>query len=217
MFNVTRGEPPISLANQTSYSSTDVIEALVIIFHNKCYICETKEPLSLNVEHFVSHQGDPVKMYDWNNLFYSCARCNNLKRHWFDGLIDCSNPTIDALRLIRHAPPATPFCPIVIEPKDDDPRTLETARLINKVFNEDDTGNKKVTSAALRKRVYKRYAVLIEHMNTYINEDSLNAEKDVALARIRHLMSKTQEYSAFLRWPILESPDLLNLVGDAID
>ena len=46
MFPVSKNSvPPISLERRTSYSEKDVIETLSKDFHNKCYICEVKDPL----------------------------------------------------------------------------------------------------------------------------------------------------------------------------
>lgn len=57
MFHVLKTMPaPASLENKVSYSSKDVIEQLASDFHNKCYICEIKDPISLNVEHFEPHK-----------------------------------------------------------------------------------------------------------------------------------------------------------------
>lgn len=219
MFNVIRsGDVPPSLADKKEWTGADVVSSLRKIFHDKCYICETKDPLSLNVEHFFAHQDDEEKKFEWSNLFFACARCNNLKRHYFNNLINCTDPDVDALRLIRHSPPITPFTKeVVIEAMDGSAQVQETARLIRRVFNEDNTGNKEVSGTYLRKRVYRRYAKLVEYMNIYINEDSLAHEKLDSVARIRNLMSVTQEYSAFLRWAILDSPELLEVVQDAID
>jgi len=218
MFNVNRSsKAPASLLKRTSWTEADVIYALKEDFHDKCYICETKSPY-INVEHFHAHSDDASKMYDWNNLFYACARCNNIKRHLFNNLIDCTNSDTDALRLIKHFPPLTPYSgEVIITPTDADPKTIQTADLIRKVYTDDNTGIKTVTGAALRKRIYKRYAKLVEQLNIYDDEDSLQSERDVALERIRNLMSRSQEYSAFLRWAILVSPELLSLVGDSID
>lgn len=219
MFNVERPVvPPPSLNDKKSWQGHDVLEALCKAFHDKCYICETKNPLSLNVEHFDAHRNDEKKKYDWYNLFPACARCNNFKRHLFNNLIDCTDPKLDALRLIRHAPPVTPFAKsLIIEPTDTDPRTIQTAALIHKVFTDDNTGNKTITGTYLRKHVYERYAKLLDHINTYINEDSLDSAKEDAILRIKHLMKKNQEYSAFLRWAVLDSPPLYEIVKDAID
>ncbi|WP_420712900.1 HNH endonuclease [Pseudomonas sp. TB1-B1] len=219
MFNVERPKlAPLSLIEKKSWTGSDVLHSLRDAFYNKCYICETKEPLSLNVEHFDAHMDDVDKMYDWNNLFLACARCNNFKRHLFNNLINCTDPKLDVLRLIRHAPPVTPFAKtLTIEPTNNEPSTIETASLIRKVFTDDNTGNKDITGTFLRKRVYKRYSQLLLHINTYIDEDSLESEKVDAILRIKNLMNKNQEYSAFLRWAIIDSPELFEVVKDSIN
>jgi hypothetical protein len=219
MFNVIRRPiAPPSLANKTTYSGQDVVKALREDFFDKCYICETKDPISLNVEHFEAHEGSDDKKYEWGNLFYACARCNNFKRHYYNDLLNCTVAGVDVLRLIRHAPPITPWSSsVIIEPKANDPQTVSTANLISRVFNESDTGNKDVAGTYLRKRVYRRYAKFLEYINVYIDEDSTQQEKDSALEHLRNFMDKKQEYSAFLRWAVLDSPELLELLGDAIN
>lgn len=219
MFNVERPiAPPASLADKKSWTGSDVLQLLRKAFYDKCYICETKDPLSLNVEHFDAHQDDIEKMYDWQNLFLACARCNNFKRHLYNNLINCTDSSLDVLRLIRHAPPITPYVKtVLIEATNADPKTIQTATLIQKIFTDDNTGNKDITGTYLRKKVYKRYAQLLSYINTYIDDDALDSEKKDAILRIKNLMSKKQEYSAFLRWAILDSPELLEEVIDAID
>lgn len=219
MFNVTRGATtPISLAEKKSYTGEDVVMSLREMFHDKCYICETKAPLSLNVEHFDAHMDNEDKKFDWNNLFFACARCNNFKRHLFNNLINCTDPKTDALRLIRHSLPALPYSiDVRIEAQNDDPRTVETAELIRKIFTEANTGNKAVTGQYLRERVFKRYAKLVKQMNKYSNQNSSSKKRKVALEKIQNLMSKEHEYSAFLRWKILDSPELLEHTASFID
>ena len=219
MFNVERPNlAPPSLIEKKSWTGSDVLHSLRQAFYDKCYICETKDPLSLNVEHFDAHMDDVDKMYDWNNLFLACARCNNIKRHLFNNLINCTDAGLDALRLIRHAPPVTPFAKtLTIEPTNGEASTIETALLIRKVFTEDNTGNKDITGTYLRKRVYKRYSLLLSFINIYIDEDSLDSEKKDAILRIENLMKKSQEYSAFLRWAVIDSPELFEVVKDSID
>ena len=119
--------------------------------------------------------------------------------------------------LIRHTPPSTPYSNIIIEAMDDNPKTVRTAELISRVFNEDDTGNKSVVRVQLRKRVYKRYAKVLHHINTYIDEDELQDSKLRAIEHLKALMDVKQEYSAFLRWPILDSPELYKVLGASIN
>lgn len=218
MFNVMRPKTvPASLSRKQSYSDKDVVESLEKAFHGKCYICETKDPLSLNVEHFEAHQGNAEKKFDWDNLFYSCARCNNFKRHTYNDILKCTDVSINVLMLIRHIPPMTPYSDIIIEAMDKNPKTVRTADLISRIFNEDDTGNKSVVRVQLRKRVYKRYAKVIQHINTYIDEDELDDTKQRAVQHLKALMDVKQEYSAFLRWPILESPELFKILRESIN
>jgi hypothetical protein len=218
MFNVVRSKTiPESLLAQKSYSDPDVLEALNEAFHGKCYMCETKEPLSLNVEHFQAHQGCSVKKFDWANLYYSCGRCNNFKRHHYDDILDCADLNCDVLRLIRHTPPVTPYAKISIQAMGDDPKAVRTAELLTRIFNEDDTGNKAIVSTHLRKRVYKRFAKVIEHINVYIDDDQLPAARNLAVEHLKALMDVKQEYSAFLRWVVIDSPPLYDLLKDSIN
>ena len=87
MVKVERSFPaPSSLAVEAvkkngSYEKPDVVERLRQDFHNKCYICELKELQDPQVEHLMPHKNGryPERKYDWNNLFWACGHCNNVK------------------------------------------------------------------------------------------------------------------------------------------
>lgn len=51
------------------YRCASVLDRIKNDFRNKCYICEYKEPVSINIEHFRPHKGDKNLKFDWNNLF----------------------------------------------------------------------------------------------------------------------------------------------------
>lgn len=210
MFNVTRIMPaPISLAHRRSYSEKDVLDALNEMFMGKCYICETKELISINVEHFDAHEGNEDKKYDWNNLFFCCARCNNMKRHLFNGLLDCTDANIDVLRLIKHQFPVTPHQKeIVIQAMNSDPKTIKTAELIRKVFNDTDTANREISLVAIRNKIFKRYGLFFKYLNTYLDHDQLDKDRENAFEHLKKMMRKDQEYSAFIRWAVLDDPNL---------
>lgn len=218
MFNVIRNEPtPVSLAGKRKYDSQDVLDALNIVFHKKCYICETSEPLDINVEHFIAHQGDEDLKYDWKNLYFSCARCNNIKLAKFNDLLDCCDEEIDVLRAIKHLPPRTPFAKnLLIEAQSDDAKTQLTAELLNKVFNSDHTYNKKVSAVSLRKKVFAQYNLLFEQMNEYYKPLALPRDKEDAIERIKLLLKASSPYSAFISWCILEDDELGPMLYDFI-
>lgn len=54
------------------YNQEDVLELLQNDFENKCYICEQKAPISINIEHFKPHFSGKFwdLKFDWNNLFF---------------------------------------------------------------------------------------------------------------------------------------------------
>ena len=91
MFNVLRTYPaPQSLAAKKAYDSEDVHKALQDCFFGKCYICETKEPLDINIEHFIPRKTDSSKAYDWENLYLACARCNNIKLAKYENIFSAA-------------------------------------------------------------------------------------------------------------------------------
>ena len=72
--------PPPSLAVEKtktngSYKKDDVVEQLASDFRGKCYLCEMDELQSIEVEHLRPHHNGRGRdrMFDWNNLFYSCS------------------------------------------------------------------------------------------------------------------------------------------------
>lgn len=62
-----------------SYNTPEVNAALKEMFHGKCYICENKQITSYHIEHLNPHHGNIELKYSWDNLFLSCAHCNNIK------------------------------------------------------------------------------------------------------------------------------------------
>lgn len=218
MFNVVRNEStPASLASRRRYDSDDVLEALKKVFHKKCYICETSEPLDINVEHFVAHEGDEDLKFDWNNLYFSCGRCNNIKLAKYNGLIDCCDPDTDVVRTVKHLPPSTPYAKhLQIEAQSDDDKTQLTAELLDKVFNSKHTPNKEISSSFLRKKVFDQYNLLLEELIVYYAPKALPKHKAKAIKRIKLLLKPTSPYSAFISWCIIEDEELGPMLQDFI-
>ena len=218
MFNVIRnGSPPASLANRQKYDSEDVWEALNKVFHKKCYICETSEPQDINVEHFVPHEGNEDLKLDWNNLYFSCSRCNNIKLAKYNDLLDCCDPDIDVVRAIKRLPPSTPYAKqLQIDAQLNDDKTKLTAELLDKVFNSKHTPNKAITSAFLRRKVFNQYNLLLEQLKNYYEPTALPQEKELAIERIKLLLKPSSPYSAFISWCIIEDEELGPILQDNI-
>ncbi|MBC3806824.1 hypothetical protein H8K52_05615 [Undibacterium seohonense] len=219
MFKVKRSDViPASLLTKRSYKDEDVVEALQKDFYKKCYLCEIKEPQDINIEHFVAHLGDEDLKYDWKNLYFSCGRCNNIKLHFFNNLLDCCDPTHDVFRAIKLLPPRTPGAKkVVVERQNEDARTRETEMLLERIYNSEHTVNKAITASFLRKKIYNRYIKFLQLVNRYYADDTLDDERTDALARIKVLMSDQLEFSAFIKWCVLEDEELVELLGSFIE
>lgn len=219
MFNATRTYPaPASLAEARSYDGEDVYTELRKIFFDKCYLCETNDPHDINVEHFISHEGDIQIKYAWGNLYFACSRCNNIKSTAFNEIIDCCDPTNDAFRSIKLLPPLSPRGKtVIVTPTNEDPRTIKTCELLRKIFNSDHTINKRISSEFLRSKVFKQYNLLLDQVDSYFDPVATTEQKANSIDRMRVLMQRSMPYSAFIRWCILEDSVLGPILADDMD
>jgi hypothetical protein len=188
MFKVVRSqEPPASLGERRKYDGDDVYHELDEIFFGKCYLCETKEPHDINVEHFDAHMGDLDKKFDWNNLYLACSRCNNIKGAAYNKLLNCCDCTQDVFRAVKHLPAPTPYAKkVLIEATCADEGVVETAELLDQI-------------------------------NIYYAPAATDSEKETALERIEVLTRRCAPYSAFTRWRVLEDTKLGPLFDDKFD
>lgn len=193
MFNVIRPiEAPESLQARRRYDGQDVYDALNDIFFKKCYLCETKEPADINVEHFDAHVGNVDKKFDWNNLYFVCSRCNNIKGARYNNLIDCCSEEQDVFRAIKHLPPATPYAKNVqIIAMGGGDKTRETKELLNKIYNSEHTVNKKISGSFLRRNIFKQYNLLLDQINQYTSPVATDMDKSSSLERMKVLINKS--------------------------
>ena len=219
MFNALRTPGiPASLAARQKYDGSDVYLELCKIFFDKCYICETKEPHDINVEHFHPHKGDEDKKFDWNNLYLACSRCNNIKLAEFDDILDCCNDATDVFRAIRHVPPVTPYAKSVqLMSMRADPKVELSVKLLERVYNSDHTVNKRVSGSFLRRKIFDQYNLLLDQINAFYNPVATDDEKEMSLKRMQLLIHKSAPYSAFIRWCILDDAELGELLDGFMD
>ena len=113
-------------------AGSDVFTQLTADTYGKCYICEDSMSV-LNVDHVKPRSKYPAQEHAlcWNNLLPACKdHCNMLKGNRFEHII---NPAItepeDKIRL------SLGLDSVVVETCDNEPSTLETAALLECVFN----------------------------------------------------------------------------------
>ena len=91
--------------DRTRYRSDDVVQALLLMQHQKCCYCEmfiSDSGSGKQVEHFRPKSVFKELEYDWNNLLLACADCNGAKSDMFpiswNGeplLVDPADPALD--------------------------------------------------------------------------------------------------------------------------
>lgn len=95
MRQLLRPACPNSIALLTNYKYSENKKALEEAAHGKCMYCESKVSHVYfgDIEHIRPKSADkyPELEFEWSNLGYCCARCNNAKNDKFDS--DC--PIID--------------------------------------------------------------------------------------------------------------------------
>lgn len=79
------------------YRSSEIKEVLKSDSHAKCIYCESKVDAVYfgDVEHIKPKDTYPELTFDWENLGYVCAQCNNRKSNTYDESLPFINPYID--------------------------------------------------------------------------------------------------------------------------
>jgi hypothetical protein len=198
------------------YKCGDVLERLKNDFKNKCYICEQKAPTTINVEHFVAHQGDIELKFDWNNLFWVCGHCNNIKLAKFNLLLNCTLASDAIETKLKYNAIFFPFDDVVITALDNDDKTLSTRELLLLVYN-GSTTLKSIEAenikSALTDEIIHFQAVLRDYFK-YRQEERL---KDKFLVEIEKHLSRSSAFTAFKHGIIKDRPIFLKEFGGLLN
>ena len=96
MRRLYRPACPNPEALKTNYKHPDNKEALLRASHGKCMYCESQVSHVYfgDVEHIRPKAADkyPELEFEWSNLGYCCARCNNAKKDQFDATCPMVDP-----------------------------------------------------------------------------------------------------------------------------
>lgn len=187
LLNVARDKDDANV-----YRSGPVYDQIKADFHEKCYLCEDDEQTSIQIEHFEPHKSDPIKKFDWNNLFYSCGHCNGVKGARFWPLLDCTDSADQVWESIEIRFSPFPKATVEINLNPTCPKQLEgvnTCQLLEKALaGKDATSIQRDQAAKLRKkmlRVHNHFSTAIENGNT---------------EAIRAAVSDAAPFAGMLRW-----------------
>lgn len=201
MVKVDRNpEAPASLALEAkkkngSYRENDVIEQLAKDFNGKCYICEIKPVQDPQVEHRLPHHNRsiPERVFDWNNLFYSCSHCNSVKnsKKYEEGIIDCCVRDPEDLLIYRLT---ENHVEVLVKDKTDQ-EALRTAELIEETFNSNSTGIRKEAGQVRLRELQVTMNALYSQLEQYQHDPS--DKKTIRM--LNALLNRASIFSGFTR------------------
>lgn len=188
-----------------TYNTPAVNDALQEIFCEKCYICESKNVSSWQIEHLIPHKEDKELKFFWDNLFLACAHCNNIKGDKYTPTLDCTKVDVDeqiAFHKVGYfgIHEELEFMPLV-----DDVRTKHTCELLKEVYY-GDTPQKKAEGKFIRKHLRDEMSRFKNYVREYT--ESNGRKKQELYVTIVNELSSSSPFTAFKRWLIRDHKDV---------
>ncbi|MDC3189117.1 HNH endonuclease [Pseudoalteromonas elyakovii] len=211
MFNVNRPEEiPQGLGNGKTYNKPEVVKALKKMFFGKCYLCERSNVEDPEIEHFHSQAGGGERV-SWNNLYYSCSRCNSIKSNGYHDLLDCTDGSIDVAAEIKLRMTVAPDDDVIVEAASSYPniQVLNTVELLKQCYNSRNTGLRGVSRESLIEQIYEYMFTFIQARKLLKNPSTPDERVSEALGVIEKMMMPKHPFSAFWRWQYLGDSFLL--------
>ncbi|WP_055069391.1 HNH endonuclease [Clostridium massiliamazoniense] len=196
------------LKNSGTYNKKEVLDALMIVFSGKCYICENKKITSYNIEHLKPHRDSNIDLkFDWENLFLACGHCNNIKSDKFDNILNCSIVDVDEKISFRKFGNFSWNEKVEILPLEEDEEVLKTVELLNKVYN----GTTEIKTLEC-KNIIRELRYSLNEFTDVINEycESTGEAKEDARLLIHKHLRVPSPFAAFKRWIIKDNKEILN-------
>jgi len=202
------------IKSEKDYQSGIVFQILINDCYHKCYICEHK-PIPPEVEHILTHKSDEKLKYKWENLLYSCVYCNRVKNNpkYYDGILDPTEIDPEEYIEIRMEYNEDLREKIVIVKKVKDDSLVDiTVELLDSVYNNSSTDNKREASVNLRNIVSKDIAMFMNYINIYLH----NPENKIVGEIITEEISRESEFAGFKRQIIKNNKELFEIFKEAL-
>lgn len=213
MVRLTKRPLPegITIESEQDYRKGEVLITLAEDCNMKCYICEDK-PTTINVEHIVPHRNDIALKYAWTNLFIACGHCNSIKGMKFNNIIkptECEPEDHIALsvEIMENM-----IEKVVVEALSTDCSTLQTAELLNFVYNGGTTDIKDIECSNLRNHhLLPNLRIFLQYIRNYLEEPNLGYDEI-----IRNEIDRSSAFAAFKRKIVRDDPILSTVFTRAL-
>lgn len=187
-----------------TYNTKEVNAALQEMFFGKCYLCENKEITSYQIEHLHPHKGNIELKYDWNNLFLSCAHCNNIKSDKYEPILDCSKEPIDEIIAFKRSGYFGTQEKLEFFALDERIETKNTVKLLQEVYY-GTTPQKKMEAKIIRKKLRQELSKFKEYIREY--QEAEGEDKEDLLYAIKKELKENSLFTAFKRWLLRENKE----------
>lgn len=192
-------------ASNGSYNTPEVNAALAEMFHGKCYICENKEGISsFQIEHLKPHRGNADLKYDWNNLFWSCAHCNNIKNAKYEAILDCTQVDVDrkiAFRKEGYFGKDEKYRFIALEESEE---IKNTVGLLQEAYY-GSTPQKRLEAINIRRSLRRNLSDFKNLVRDY--EEAEDYDKEDIRCRICREVGQGAAFAAFKRWVLWDNQE----------
>ncbi|MDR3333428.1 MAG: HNH endonuclease, partial [Treponema sp.] len=194
-----------------TWRTQEIIDRVSADFKHKCYICESQKPNTINVEHFIPHQGNRDLMFNWDNLFYACGHCNGIKLAKYPNILNCTKVDDDVENKIGYIIKEFPKFEVAITAIENDTRTTQTTVLLNAVFA-GTTAEKRQEAAYIRERLQRELLTFRDLILQYRKNTNDSATKN----NIKAHLDSSSAFTSFKRAIIKNNPELFAEFGAAL-
>ena len=145
--------------------------------------------------------------YDWNNLFLSCAHCNNTKLGKYEPILDCTKIDVDKKIAFRKKGYFGKDEKYIFEVLDDNEETCNTAKLLEDVYY-GKTYQKKIEAIMIRQQLRKEISEFKEYIRQY--KEAEGEDKEDLKFQICRELKPNSSFTAFKRWIVLDNKGWLS-------
>lgn len=222
MFEIVRSLPAPADLLRNKYNTAPILSALSEICYSKCYLCENDKVQEVEVEHFLPHAHHPALKFEWENLFYSCKRCNRIKGDNYEYILNPCDTTHNIFRNILIIAPSRANDPVIVKNLcvSTDPNyasSAKTVELLDRCFNDISTPARKISRRELINQLLEELSLILEIRGRLKSKRLTSFQEGEEIEKLKNMTSPHYPFSAFWRWYVLDDEILVTKMGTFIN
>ncbi|MDR2854391.1 MAG: hypothetical protein LBV31_03695, partial [Prevotellaceae bacterium] len=115
---------------------------------------------------------------------------------------DCSDAAIDVSRAVKCLCPSVPNNDVIVEAQDASDKTKNTTALLERCYNENNTGIRGISRELLHDKLFEHYGNFINYWLILHSRNTLQLERDNAKEHLANMISDKYPFSVFWKWHI---------------